>query len=241
MNGVKNVNRLAEEQELTFAPTGVTVVYGYNRSGKSGYARLIQSLVRTRHRPAILPDVFAALPGDQDAVLQYTVAGVAEQASLDASPPVELGRVAFYDETCGDAYLTTEAEVTYRPSTLTLVDDLYQVCTKVREHLTAMLSTNDAEAVALPTVEPGTDAARFLENLSHTTTDTLIDTSRKPEEGDEKEAARLQQEQARLRATDPERERTRLNDLADTYSSAQTVAADCLHRAGANGGRQIPC
>lgn len=39
VEGVANVNRLAENQELTFAPEGLTVVYGNNGSGKSGYAR----------------------------------------------------------------------------------------------------------------------------------------------------------------------------------------------------------
>jgi AAA15 family ATPase/GTPase len=34
---VQNVNRLAADQELSFAPKGITVIYGDNGSGKSGY------------------------------------------------------------------------------------------------------------------------------------------------------------------------------------------------------------
>lgn len=60
---VANVNRLANEQQLTFEPSGVTVVYGNNGSGKSGYARLIKRMVRTRHREAVLPDRFAVGSG----------------------------------------------------------------------------------------------------------------------------------------------------------------------------------
>ena len=55
---VKNVNRLRSDERLTFGADGVTVVFGFNGSGKSGYARLIKQMVRTRHREEILPDVF---------------------------------------------------------------------------------------------------------------------------------------------------------------------------------------
>jgi hypothetical protein len=49
---VKNVNRLRPDERLTFGADGVTVVFGFNGSGKSGYARLIKQMVRTRHREA---------------------------------------------------------------------------------------------------------------------------------------------------------------------------------------------
>ncbi len=55
---VSNVNALVDDQTLTFAPTGLTVVYGSNGSGKSGYARLLKRIVRSRHRDEILPDIF---------------------------------------------------------------------------------------------------------------------------------------------------------------------------------------
>ena len=65
VRGVANVNRLAEGQELSFHPEGLTVVFGNNGSGKSGYARVLQSMVRTRYRASILPDVYAESPGPQ--------------------------------------------------------------------------------------------------------------------------------------------------------------------------------
>jgi hypothetical protein len=48
---VKGVNNLAEEQELEFAVNGMTVVYGDNGAGKSGYTRILKSACRARHRP----------------------------------------------------------------------------------------------------------------------------------------------------------------------------------------------
>src|SRR6266404_3264011 len=55
----KNVNAIASQQPLTFGATGLTILYGDNASGKSGYARVLKSACRARSRPKrILSDVF---------------------------------------------------------------------------------------------------------------------------------------------------------------------------------------
>ena len=41
MGNVQFVNALLQDQPLKFEPNGLTIVYGDNGSGKSGYARLI--------------------------------------------------------------------------------------------------------------------------------------------------------------------------------------------------------
>jgi len=39
---LKHVNALAGDQKLQFAPNGLTVIYGDNGSGKSGYSRVLK-------------------------------------------------------------------------------------------------------------------------------------------------------------------------------------------------------
>jgi Tfp pilus assembly pilus retraction ATPase PilT len=46
---LKNVNALAQDQSLVFAPDGLTIVYGDTCSGKSGFARVIKAMVSARH------------------------------------------------------------------------------------------------------------------------------------------------------------------------------------------------
>jgi ABC-type molybdenum transport system ATPase subunit/photorepair protein PhrA len=41
MKDLVNVNRIVGNQVLKFAPNGVTVIYGDNGSGKSGYSRVL--------------------------------------------------------------------------------------------------------------------------------------------------------------------------------------------------------
>ena len=46
---LQGVNALLGGQTLQFSPTGMTIVYGDNGSGKSGYARLLKQIVGARH------------------------------------------------------------------------------------------------------------------------------------------------------------------------------------------------
>ena|ERR1700730_409156 len=55
---VSAVNNLAPAQTLTFAPRGITVIYGDNAAGKSGYARILKRACRARHPEAILSNVY---------------------------------------------------------------------------------------------------------------------------------------------------------------------------------------
>lgn len=48
MRELKNVNRIAPDQTLIFAENGITVIYGGNASGKSGYARVMKCACRAR-------------------------------------------------------------------------------------------------------------------------------------------------------------------------------------------------
>ena len=48
LSGTENVNALAEGQSLTFIPKGVTIIYGDNGAGKSGYVRILKSACRAR-------------------------------------------------------------------------------------------------------------------------------------------------------------------------------------------------
>ena len=48
MHGVRHVNALAPDQRLTLHRVGLTIIYGDNGSGKSGYARILKKVCRAR-------------------------------------------------------------------------------------------------------------------------------------------------------------------------------------------------
>ncbi len=73
--GVANVNALKEGERLTFDKKGLTVVYGDNGSGKSGYARILKKVCRARMPPKddrISPNIYATKTGPQKAIIDFS-------------------------------------------------------------------------------------------------------------------------------------------------------------------------
>lgn len=91
-------------------------MYGDNGSGKSGYARLIKAMSNARHRSEILPNVYRQAPDEASGVLHYRVGGNDRQPAFPATPRPELLKMSFYDEHCGDEYLTKESTISTTPS-----------------------------------------------------------------------------------------------------------------------------
>ena len=58
LDDLQNVNIIKDKQTQPFAETGVTVVYGGNGAGKSGYVRLLKLACQARNKERILPNVF---------------------------------------------------------------------------------------------------------------------------------------------------------------------------------------
>lgn len=209
-----NVNALLEAQELTFAEIGLTVVFGDNASGKSGYARIIKDVASARHHEPIHVNVFEANANTlQKAEITYLLDGK-EEPSAWPNAADDLKAISFYDEACGDVYLSDDSEMTYRPSALGIIDDLIALCDAVRAEMESRISQNKSTKGCLPVLVSATPAATFLSKLKATTTEAELDeVCRLPDNWEERHAW-LIQEEARLTATNPIKERTRLHGLA---------------------------
>ena len=208
---LQNVNGLSPGQTLTFSENGLTVIYGDNGSGKSGYARLIKSAVGARHDEPVLPDAFDPVAGSgQEATISYKVDDQLNEEKWPVADTSILRQIHFYDEHCGDIYVESDTEVTYRLSILKLFDDLVVVSERVAREVERLLAENQGKATALPRLQGDTASTEFIAKFSAATTVADIDAICGLLEGSEERLAELVNEGNRLRGTNPESERKRL-------------------------------
>ena len=193
------VNNLAPGQELSFAPTGITGVYGYNGAGKSGYARILKRVCRARHSESILPNVYDSPPTTPaSATFCYSVGGTPQTPDLwtdktgaDPHPHPVLSAISVFDADCAAVHLKGKNEVAFRPFGLDIPDELGRACRGVKASLDAEKKQLEASRNTIfnaPPWKPTTVAGRLLSKLTYATSIAAV----------EKLATLTEQEQARL-------------------------------------------
>ena len=214
----RSVNALAQGQRLTFGPEGITVVYGDNGSGKSGYARLLKQVVGARIQEEVLSNIFLdradSVPG---AEIVYSICGVKSEPCDWHEVPNDLKRIGFFDESCGDAFVTTASEITFRPAVLYILDALIEACDGIRHELDLLLEDNERQSAPLPAVSKNGAAARFLAELSETTAKAEVESACQFESSAKDRIEELKKLEAQLKSSDPADERNRLDGLATQY------------------------
>ena len=164
---LKYVNRIAEGQQLAFVPKGITVVYGANASGKSGYSRVLKRACRARDLlETVHPDASDAKASKKipEAIFDIEVGGHPKSLNWkrDAAPPDELSTIAVFDARCARAYLD-EQDVAFLPYGLDIIENLGQ---RVLPELSRLLSSEISSI--------STDTTPFSDLLGDTTVGKLI-------------------------------------------------------------------
>jgi energy-coupling factor transporter ATP-binding protein EcfA2 len=215
----KHVNALASDQPLTFEVKGLTIVYGDNGSGKSGYARLLKRIMRARHQEEVLSDVFRDTTLEKPtASLSVRIGDRDESLSWPDSTPRELKRMLFYDGACGSDYISTESDFPYRPTALAVMDGLISTCVAIRIRLETKLAENTRSSAIVPVVADelkNTDAGRLLNQLSASTSVTTLDALIARFDALSETIDDLKNDEARLRTADTSKERQRLTRQAE--------------------------
>lgn len=167
-----NVNALAEGQTLQIKPAGLTVIYGENGAGKSGYSRVLKKACRARDQSeAILQD--ARKPkgeaGVPQAVFDVITDGVAESLewSGDVVSPEQLSEIAIFDSHCARAYVDNQGDFAYVPYGLDILEGLAKACSAVKDMAKKELAGNQPNLEPLAVLaQTKTNVGKILSELS---------------------------------------------------------------------------
>lgn len=138
---VQHVDRLAAGQVLRFAPIGITLVFGENGSGKSGYTRIAKRFCRSLSIDELKGDVFLPSAPQQMAIhVKYKVGGD-EIVGFDWEPgldtPAELKQISVFDSHNARLYVDQQNRIAYLPAEIAILERHGAVCDKLSTRLTA--------------------------------------------------------------------------------------------------------
>ncbi|MBX9912202.1 MAG: AAA family ATPase [Beijerinckiaceae bacterium] len=129
---LQNIDRLAKDQQLRFAPRGITLIFGENGSGKSGYARIAKRLCRSLSIDELKGDVFKAKPdGPMQVRLRFQL-GDAALTELDwapdTKPPGALKQISVFDSRNARLYVDQQNRIAYLPVEIAVLEHHGQLC-----------------------------------------------------------------------------------------------------------------
>lgn len=210
---IDNINALSKTSELTFAPKGLTIVYGDNGSGKSSYVSILKHTCNTRgQKPKINDNLYDpnCFGNDKKADVEFTIDGVNYGAVNLINAEVNnsiLKSVDVFDTFSANHYIEGEDEIAFIPQGLSIVEKFAVYLNRIESELIEELSNRSLVKFdhSLLEVSDDSSARIFLDNLD---SDTTLDELRRECVWNVAKASRvheLNKEIDKLKATDPKK------------------------------------
>lgn len=210
---IRNVNALTDGTSLQFGHQGLTVIYGENGTGKSGFARVLKRACKARDEKEVIhPNINATGPtGPASAVFHIQIDGVDQQIPWqDGRPsPDALASICVFDGRCARVIIDEDNEAHYLPFGAHVFEELVGLLKEIRSVLQAEKPL--PQRPNWPDIPLDTPAGKFVAQLSAATDLGVL---REWTEDDEKKLLQVAKCLSQAEADDPAKTGRRLRNLA---------------------------
>jgi energy-coupling factor transporter ATP-binding protein EcfA2 len=199
---VAGIDCLDPKTPLLFGKGNLTVVYGNNGSGKSGYTRILKRACGHAKAVDLKSNVFAPEPAVRSCTVSYSVNGkhASVDWSADGQAVSDLKATDIFDTDVSRTYLTGESSAAYSPPVIAFFENLVAVTKEVRNKLQLQQDLLVSKMPKLPVEYSATQIAQHLKGIGYRQTAAGLESLLAWGEGD---AAALAQLTERLAQVDP--------------------------------------
>lgn len=232
ISDIKGINALSPRKPLVFNDGPMTIIYGRNGSGKSGYTRALKHACGARAPGKLLHNVFGTREDKKSCVFKIAIGSKIKDIRWDSSTGIceELRTIEIYDSECATVYVNDENEVTYEPGILLLFTQLVEACNEVDKILKNNSNMLISKKAKMPEIYVSTNLGKWYDELTYKTSCEEINTkchwTEKLEEELVEKKARLLQKNPTEVATSLRRSISNIENLLRELDSVRENLSD---------------
>ena len=205
IGNLNSINALPPKAALTFT-RGLTVIYGGNGVGKSGFARILSNVCFSRTQHAILPNIYQDQPQGQPTAEIAVEDGTKKEDGTKnerifvfdgITEHPELKRIAVFDTAVARTHLVDQSPLGFKPAGFDVFPEMARVYAQLADRLTADIDRRNVENSFVKSfVEPESAVSKFVASLN---ADTNLETLKAFAVFGEAETARLEEVQRQIK------------------------------------------
>lgn len=170
MSDIVGVNALTDKARLDFSVDGVSVIYGLNGAGKSGFMRIFKELSGSPYEEPIQPNVYKkAVSATASCRVVVMQDGEQKEATYNLSGKQKTSLLSVcdvFDTRISSAYIAATNNVSYQPFVFTVLTELAGVADRVSKHLEVQKKAIAEKSIDLPDEFASFECAKWIRDIA---------------------------------------------------------------------------
>lgn len=216
IHSVQNLNALRTDQKFSIALDGITVVYGENGVGKSGYSRLFNNIFYSRGDSFLIGNIFGPTKNQPTSAIFEIID--TEGVTHELKYPDNKNHPAFkhfssFDSKSVNIHIDSQNELYVQPRELDFFENLIQMIKKISDKIDALSIKNRKENHFSQYFSEESPIKKEVMNLNSQSNMSRLNTISKFSEDDEKKIVDLEKQKNSLSLTELEKNKKRLQSI----------------------------